>query len=127
VSLSEDIYQALITDPAVTGLVPVNSIYMQRRTNDTGYPSLNISQDGGQAFPVLAGEVAQSGPIYVTEILATDYESALAIENAVKDVLINTTHSTFTAIRSELSAHLYNEEINAHELIGALSIFYNGA
>jgi hypothetical protein len=99
---------------------------MQRRTNDTAFPSINMSQDGGVAFGILQGEVAEQGPIYTSEILAGDYESALAIENAMKDVLVNQSHSSFTATRAALSAHLYDEDTNVHELLGAFSIFYYG-
>lgn len=125
-ALSADIYNALIADSALTALVPVSNIFMQRRTNEVAFPSLNLSQDGGIAMPVFAGEVAQQMPVYVYEILGTSYDYCYAIDEALKDALINTTHATFTALREVLPSHLFDEDTKVHELIGALSIFYNG-
>lgn len=124
---SADIYQALIADPVLTALVPVSNIFMQRRTNEVAFPSLHLAQDGGIAFPVLEGEVAEQNPIYVSEILATTYDAAYDIENAVRDALVNTNHATFVATRGELSSHLFNEDTKVHELLGAWSVFYYGS
>lgn len=124
--LSADIYLALTSAVDLTNLVPVSNIFMQRRTNEVAFPAVHLSQDGGTAFPTLEGEADLQNPIYVSEIQARTYDEIYAIEEAVKDVLINQNHATFVATRGELSSHLFNEDTKVHELLGAYSIYYGG-
>lgn len=125
-ALSADIYQALTSDVDLTNLVPASNIFMQRRTNEVAFPSINMSQDGGTAFPTLESEADLQNPIYVSEIQARTYDEIYAIEQELTRVLVKENHATFEATRGELSSHLFDDDTKVHELLGAYSIYYGG-